>query len=75
MIPVYPKDNGSLKRAKAAFLERVKRTNWNDEEECLYKRRGRKPKSIIRFESKPRTLGERRVWEQQSLKQDKYNWL
>ncbi len=29
---------------KAAFLEKVKRTNWEDEEECSYKPRGRKPK-------------------------------
>ena len=76
MKPVYPKDNGSLERVKIAFLEKVKKWNWNDnEEECSYKRRGRKSKSITRFESKPRTLGERRAWEKQSLKQQKYNWL
>ena len=59
---------------RAAFLEKVKRTNWNDEGECIYKRRGRKPKPMTKFESKPRTLGEKRAWEQQKLT-NKYNWL
>lgn len=60
---------------RAAFLEKVKRTNWNDDEDTPRCKRGRKAKSMMRFESKPRTLGERRAWEQQSLKQNKYNWL
>jgi len=59
-----------LAQYRAAFLEKVKRWKWDDPEECTYKRRGRKPKQIVRIESKPRTEGER-----QALKQSKYNWL
>ena len=55
---------------RAAFLEKVKRTNWNDEDECIYKRRGRKPKPMVKYESKPRTPGEVKV-----AKQKHYNWL
>ena len=55
---------------RAAFLEKVKRTNWDDEDDCIYKRRGRKPQARTRIESKPRTPGERKVTQQQ-----KYNWL
>lgn len=55
---------------RAAFLEKVKRTNWNDEDECIYKRRGRKPQAKTRIESKPRTPGEAKA-----AKQKYYNWL
>jgi len=56
---------------RASFLEKVKKWKWDEPEECTYKRRGRKPKQIVRIESKPRTAGER----QAALKQSKYNWL
>jgi len=75
MKPVYPKDNGSLERAKEAFRKKVANWRWDDEtEECSYKRRGRKSKPIERFESKPKTLGEKRAWEKQKLN-NKYSWL
>ena len=68
--PVYPKDNGSLERARQSFYKKVREWRWNEPEECTYKRRGRKPKPFVRVESKPRSEGER-----QALKQSKYNWL
>ena len=68
--PVYPKDNGSLERARQSFYKKVSEWRWDEPEECTYKRRGRKPKQIVRIESKPRSEGER-----QALKQSKYNWL
>ncbi len=41
MKPVYPKDNGSLDRAREAFRKKVANWKWDDEtEECSYKRRG-----------------------------------
>ena len=55
---------------KAAFLEKVKKWEWDEVEECTYKRRGRKARVTERVESQPRTAGER-----QALKQSKYNWL
>jgi len=68
--PIYPEDNGSLDRARQAFYKKVREWKWDEPEECVYKRRGRKPKPFIRYESKPRTENER-----QALKQTKYNWL
>ena len=59
-----------LVQYRAAFLEKVKKWKWDEPDECTYKRRGRKPKQIVRIESKPRTENER-----QALKQSKYNWL
>ena len=56
---------------KASFLEKVKKWKWEEPEECVYKRRGRKVKVTERIESKPRSAGERKV----ALKQNKYNWL
>ena len=70
MKPVYPKDNGSLDRAREAFRKKVANWKWNDEyEECVYKKRGRKPQYKTRVESKPRTKGEELAQKQ------KYNWL
>lgn len=60
---------------RAAFLEKIKRTNWDDEDDVPRCKRGRKAQVRVRIESKPKSLGERRAWEQQSLKQNKYNWL
>ncbi len=68
--PVYPKDNGSLERARQAFYKKVSEWRWDEPEECTYKRRGRKPKPVVRYESKPRT-----PFEREALKQSKYNWL
>ena len=54
---------------RAAFLEKVKRTNWNDEDDVLRCKRGRKAQVRVRIESKPRTPSEAKVVQQ------KYNWL
>lgn len=68
-----------LAKYKADFLEKVKRWNWNDEEECSYKPRGRKPKQFKSTKPRFRSEGERRAWEQQQLQQptkkNKYNWF
>jgi len=66
---------------KATLLEKIKRTNWEDEDECSYKSRGRKPKQIKHAKPRFRSEGERRAWEQQQLQQkqqpkkQKYNWF
>lgn len=64
---------------KAAFLEKVKRTNWEDEEECSYKPRGRKPKQARPVRGMYRNEAEKREWEKQQAKQppkkQKYNWF
>jgi len=59
-----------LSQYRAAFLEKVKKWKWDEPDECVHKRRGRKPKQIVRIESKPRTESEYKA-----LKQSKYNWL
>ena len=59
-----------LAHYRVAFLEKVKKWKWDTVEECTYKQRGRKPKQIVRIESKPRTESEYKA-----LKQSKYNWL
>jgi len=69
--PVYPKDNGSLERARQSFYKKVREWRWDEPEECIYKRCGRKPKQFARIESIPRSESER----QAVLKQSKYNWL
>ncbi len=61
--PVYPKDNGSLERARQSFYKKVREWRWDEPEECAPKRRGRKPKPFVRVESKPRSEGERRAME------------
>jgi hypothetical protein len=64
---------------RAAFLEKVKKWKWDEPEVCSSKPRGRKPKPMVKFESKPRTEGERRAAlaasNQSKSKQSKYNWL
>jgi hypothetical protein len=54
---------------RAAFLEKVKRWNWDDEGDIPRCKRGRKAQVRVRIESKPRTPSERKVVQQ------KYNWL
>ena len=54
---------------RAAFLEKVKRTNWNDEDDVPRCKRGRKVQVKVRIESKPRTPSEAKAAQQ------KYNWL
>jgi len=51
--PVYPEDNGSLERARQSFYKKVREWKWDEPEECIYKRRGRKAKPVVRIESKP----------------------
>ena len=45
MMPVYPKDNGSIERVREAFRKKVANWNWEpiDENEYQGKPRGRKP--------------------------------
>ena len=59
-----------MKRVRERFYKTVRETNWGADEERVCKPRGRKPKPFVRYESQPRSEGER-----QSLKQSKYNWL
>jgi hypothetical protein len=61
--PVYPKDNGSLERARQAFYKKVREWRWDEPDERPSKPRGRKPKQFVRVESKPRSEGERRAME------------
>jgi hypothetical protein len=42
MMPVYPKDNGSLERAKVAFRKKIANWRWEEPEEKQSKPRGRK---------------------------------
>jgi len=55
---------------RAMLLEKVKNTNWNDDEDKPRCQRGRKPQFRVRVESKPRTPGEAKA-----AKQQKYNWF
>lgn len=48
MEPVYPKDNGSLERARQAFIEKVKNWKWVDYDENP----STKPKKIKHVEIK-----------------------
>jgi hypothetical protein len=59
MMPVYPKDNGSLERAKVAFRKKIANWRWEEPEEKQSKPRGRKSQFKVRIESKPRTEGEK----------------
>lgn len=63
MNPIYPKDNGSLERAKEAFRKKVANWNWEpiDENEYQGKPRGRKAKVKERPLAKPRTKSEQQV--------------
>jgi len=71
--PIYPKPNPEYRKVVLeAFYKKVKETRWEEPDECPYKKRGRKPKQVVRHESRPRTEGERKV---AKFKQSKYNWL
>jgi len=61
--PVYPKDNGSLERARLAFYKKVANWNWEsvDENEYQGKPRGRKAKVKERLPAKPRSKGEQQA--------------
>lgn len=58
-----------MKRIREGFYKQVKNTNWGSEECVVSKPRGRKPKIMVRAESKPRSESEA-----QAVKQ-KYNWF
>ncbi len=45
--PVYPKDNGSLERARQSFYKKVREWKWDEPEERICKRRGRKPQERV----------------------------
>ena len=61
--PVYPKENPEYrKKVLERFYKTVRETKWDDcSEERPSKPRGRKPKPMVRVESKPRSEGERRA--------------
>lgn len=69
MKPVYPKDNGSLERARNLFLEKVKKWRWEEPEEKQSKPRGRKAQPKERIESKPRTKSEETAFKNKFIKQ------
>lgn len=64
MEPVYPKPNPEhRKRVMEQFYKKVRETNWNDTcGEYQGKPRGRKAKTFVRIEAKPRAS-------------EKYNWF
>jgi hypothetical protein len=62
--PTYPRPN--LEYAKITydqFLKRVRNTKWEDTEDYKYTSRGRKPKPYVRPESRPRSEGEKQVYD------------
>ena len=69
MMPVYPKDNGSLERAREAFRKKVADWRWEESEEKQSKPRGRKAQVKERVESKPRTKGEETAFKSKFIKQ------
>lgn len=68
MTPVYPKDNGSLERARQSFYKKVKEWRWEEPEEKQSKSRGRKAQINVRIESKPRSEGERLAFKNKFIK-------
>lgn len=58
-----------MKRIRENFYRQVRNTNWGTDECVASKPRGRKPKIMVRAESKPRS-----ETEAQAVKQ-KYNWF
>jgi len=73
MEPVYPKDNGSLERAKEAFRKKVANWNWEEYDENKYqgKRRGRKPKIKEKPKAQPRTKSEQQALNNKFFNYDK----
>ena len=73
MESVYPKDNGSIERAREVFRKKVANWNWEtvDENEYQGKPRGRKPKERKRIEAKPRTKSEQKVLNNKFFNYDK----
>ena len=69
MMPVYPKDNGSLERARQAFYKKVKEWRWEEPEAKQSKPRGRKAQVKERVESKPRTKSEETAFKSKFIKQ------
>ena len=58
-----------MKRIRENFYRQVRNTNWGADECVVSKPRGRKPKPMVRVESKPRSETEARAVNQ------KYNWF
>jgi len=50
-----------MKRVRERFYKTVRETNWGADEDRVSKPRGRKPKEVVRYESAPRSEGERRA--------------
>ena len=74
MDPIYPKDNGSLKRARERFLEKVKNWDWGrvDIDEYQGKPKGRKPKEKKRVMAQPRTKLEKQALETKQIYSNKF---
>jgi hypothetical protein len=66
--PIYPKDNGSLERARQSFYKKVREWRWEDPIEKELKPRGRKAKQTERIESKPRSESERLAFKNKFIK-------
>ena len=68
MTPVYPKDNGSLERARQSFYKKVREWRWEESEQKESKPRGRKAQPKERIESKPRSESERLAFKNKFIK-------
>lgn len=66
-------DDEYMKHVRERFYKQVRETRWNDIEEISGKPRGRKPKPMVRVESKPRSEGERRALEMSKNKFFNFN--
>lgn len=67
---VYPKENPEYhQQVLNELYKKVKNTNWDVDDKCKGKPRGRKAKAVVRPESVPRTEGER------VAKQQGYTWF
>lgn len=66
-------ENEYWTKVRQAFYKQVRDTNWGNDEEQISKPRGRKPKQIIRYESAPRSEGERRVMQSNKSKFFNFN--
>ena len=74
MTPIYPKENPEYRqKVLERFYKTVRETNWGADEERSSKPRGRKPKEVVRYESAPRSEGERRAMQSNKSKFFNFN--
>jgi hypothetical protein len=62
-----------MKRVRERFYKTVRETNWGSDEERSNKPRGRKPKEVVRYESAPRSEGEKRAMQASKSKFFNFN--